>query len=139
MGDRKRRKALNKIRLPFQIIALLLQCYMIVETVRLFLQGYVMYMGAPIESPWFSMLFTLLVVTASEAVSLIDAILFVTCKKSPYAKIYLGLVIANACCFMTMAYYSTVGTTICLVFYGILFVLRVVNLCMNCGDILEDA
>ena len=132
-------KAKYIIRLPFQIIALLLQIYFIVETIRLYLCGYVMYMGEPIESAWFSMLFTLVVVVVCEVVSFIEAILFVSFKKNLYSKIYLALTIANACCFMTMAYYSTVGTTICLLCYAILFVLRVVNLVMNFFDLLKKA
>ena len=75
------------IRFPFQIIALLLQIYFIVETIRLYFCGYVMYMGESIESAWFSMLFTLLVVIACEMVSFIDAILFVSFKKNKYSKI----------------------------------------------------
>ena len=125
------------IRFPFQIIALLLQIYFIVETIRLYFCGYVMYMGEPIESAWFSMLFTLLVVIACEVVSFIDAILFVSFKKNKYSKIYLTLVIVNACCFMTMAYYNTVGTTICLSLYAVLFILRVINVIVNFIDILK--
>lgn len=130
-------KAKKIIRLPFQSIALFLQIYFIVETIRLYVCGYVMYMGEPIESAWFSMLFTLLVVVACEVVSLIDAILFVISKKNLYSKMYLGLVLINACFFMTMAYYSVVGTTICLSFYAMLFVLRGVNLVLNSIDILK--
>lgn len=132
-------KTNHLVRLPFQIIALLFQIYFIVETIRLHFSGYVMCMGEPIESAWFSMLFTLLVVVACEVVSFIDAILFINLKKNLYSKIYLALVITNACCFMTMAYYSTVGTAICLSFYAVLFVLRVINLIMNFIDILKKA
>ena len=80
------------IRFPFQIIALLLQIYFIVETIRLYFCGYVMYMGEPIESAWFSMLFTLLVVVACEVVSFIEAILFANSKKNAYSKIYLVII-----------------------------------------------
>ena len=127
-------KAKSMIRLPFQLIALLLQIYFITETIRLYVCGYVMYMGEPIESAWFSMLFTLLIVIACEIVSFVEAVLFVSFKHNLYSILYLMLIIANACCFMTMAYYSTVGTIICLSLYSILFVLRVVNLIMNFMD-----
>ena len=120
-----------------QTIALLLQIYFIGETIRLYACGYVMYMGEPIESPWFSMLFTLLVVTACEIVSLVDAIFFIKTKHSKYAKIYLILIIINACFFMTMAYYSVVGTTVCLSFYAVIFLLRIVNLVLNMREVLK--
>lgn len=126
-------------RLPIQTVALLLQIYFIVETVRLYACGYVMYMGEPIESAWFSMLFTLLVVVACEAVSLVDAIFFIKTKHTWYAKIYLMLLITNACMFMTMAYYSTVGTTVCLSFYAGLFLLRILNLVLNMVDVVKKA
>ena len=124
------------IRLPLQIIALLLQFYFIVETIRFYCCGYVMYEGEPIESSWYSMLFTLIVVTACEVVSFVEAILFASFKKNVYSKIYLALVIVNACCFMNMAYYSIPGTIICLSFYAILAVLRIVNLTFNFSELL---
>ncbi len=124
-------------RLPIQVIALLLQIYFFVETIRLNICGYVIYMGEPIESAWFSMLFTLLVVIACEVVSLVDAILFVVSKTNTYSILYLVLVIINAALFMTMAYYSDVGTTICLAFYAILFVLRIINLILNSVEVLK--
>ena len=124
------------VRLPLQIIALLLQFYFIVETIRLYCCGYVIYEGEPIESSWFSMLFTLLVVVACEVLSFVEAILFASFKKNVYSKIYLAFVIVNACCFMTMAYYSTPGTIICLSFYAILTVLRIVNLTFNFSELL---
>ena len=123
------------VRLPLQIIALLLQFYFIVETIRLYCCGYVTYMGDPVESSWFSMLFTLIVVAACEVVSFVEAIIFVRTKRNVYSKIYLALVIVNACCFMTMAYYSTLGTIICLLFYAILFVLRIINFVINLIDL----
>ena len=125
------------IRLPLQIIALLLQIYFVIETIRLYACGYVVYMGEPIENGWFSLLFTLIVVVACEIFSVVDAILFVIFKKNLYSKIYLGLVIANSCFFMTMAYYNMVGTVICLSFYAILFVLRILNLLFNIVDIFK--
>lgn len=125
------------IRLPLQITALLLQIYFVIETIRLYACGYVVYMGEPIENGWFSLLFTLIVVVACEVFSVADAILFVIFKKNVYSKIYLGLVITNACFFMTMAYYSTAGTVICLSFYAILFVLRILNLLFNIVDIFK--
>lgn len=125
-------------RIPVQIIAILLQIYFIVETIRLYLYGYVMYMGEPIESAWFSMLFTLCVVVVCEVVSLVDAILFIKSKKSVYSKIYLTLVIVNAVFFMTMAYYSVIGTTVCMSVYAVLFVARIVNLVLNVIDIKKN-
>ena len=123
------------VRLPLQIIALLLQFYFIVETIRLYCCGYVMYEGEPIESSWFAMLFTLIVVVACEVLSFVEAILFASFKKNVYSKIYLALIIVNACCFMSMAYYSTLGTIICLSFYAILFVLRIINFVINLIDL----
>ncbi|MBQ7357400.1 MAG: hypothetical protein IJW65_01550 [Clostridia bacterium] len=128
-------KKMKIARIPVQIIAILLQIYFIVETIRLYLYGYVMYMGEPIESAWFSMLFTLCVVVVCEVVSLVDAILFIKSKKSVYSKIYLTLVIVNAVFFMTMAYYSVIGTTVCMSVYAVLFVARIVNLVLNVIDI----
>lgn len=125
-------------RIPVQIIAILLQIYFIVETIRLYLYGYVMYMGEPIESAWFSMLFTLCVVVVCEVVSLVYAILFIKSKKSVYSKIYLTLVIVNAVFFMTMAYYSVIGTTVCMSVYAVLFVARIVNLVLNVIDIKKN-
>lgn len=85
------------------------------------------------------MLFTLIVVVACEGISFVDAILFVISKKNIYSKVYLALVITNACFFMTMAYYSVVGTTICMSFYGGLFILRIVNLALNFIDVLKKS
>ena len=123
-------------RLPIQVIAILLQIYFIVETIRLHTCGYVVYMGEPIESSWFSMLFTLVIVTGCEILSLIDAILFVISKKKAYSIIYLLLVVLNAFLFMTMAYYSDVGTMICMSFYALLFVLRIINFVRNSIEVL---
>ena len=131
-------KKMKIARIPVQIIAILLQIYFIVETIRLYLYGYVMYMGEPIESAWFSMLFTLCVVVVCEVVSLVDAILFIKSKKSVYSKIYLTLVIVNAVFFMTMAYYSVIGTTVCMSVYAVLFVARIVNLVLNVIDIKKN-
>lgn len=36
---------------------------------------------------------------------------------------------------MTLAYYSTVGTVVCIVFYALLFVFRIINLISNVVDI----
>ena len=118
-------------RLSMQALALLLQTYFIVETIRLYISGYVMYMGEPIESAWFSMLFTLLVVVACELISFVEGILFMITNQNIYSKIYFVLIFINAGAFMTMAYYSTVGTIICLSIYTALFVLRIVNLVSN--------
>ena len=124
-------------RLPLQAVALLLQIYFIVETIRLYIDGYVMFMGEPVENSWFSLLTTLVIVVACEIVSLADAALFIRSQKSKYSKIYFALVIINACCFMTMSYYSNVGTTICMSLYAILFMLRIVNLALNSIDIFK--
>ena len=126
-------------RLPFQALALLLQLYFIIETIRLYICGYVVYMGDPIESSWFSMLFTLIVVVACEVVSMLDAIMFVVIKRSKYSVVYLVLILINAFIFMSMAYYSAIGTIICLSSYAILFVLRIINLVLNCIDVLKSS
>ena len=126
-------------RLPFQALALLLQLYFIIETIRLYICGYVVYMGDPIESSWFSMLFTLIVVVACEVVSMLDAIMLVVIKRSKYSVVYLVLILINAFIFMSMAYYSAIGTIICLSSYAILFVLRIINLVLNCIDILKSS
>lgn len=128
---------MEKIRLPIQVIALFLQTYFFIETIRLYVCGYVMYMGNPIENAWYSMLFTLLVVVVCEFFSLRDAILFFASKKNRYSKIYLALIILNACLFMSLAYYSTIGTVVCLSFYSVLFVIRVINLILNFVDVLK--
>ena len=126
-------------RLPFQALALLLQLYFIIETIRLYICGYVVYMGDPIESSWFSMLFTLIVVVACEVVSMLDAIMFVVIKRSKYSVVYLVLILINAFIFMSMAYYSAIGTITCLSSYAILFVLRIINLVSNCIDIFKSS
>ena len=128
---------MKKLRLIIQVIALLLQVYFIVETVRLCIDGYAVYMGQPIESSWYSMLFTLIIVTACEVVSFVEAIIFNEMKKSKYSKLYLALVIVNGILFMTMAYYSTVGTTICMISYAVIFILRIVNLVTSCIDVFK--
>ena len=127
------------LRLPFQVLALLLQLYFIIETIRLYICGYVVYMGEPIESSWFSMLFTLIVVVACEVVSMLDAIMFVAIKRSKYSVVYLVLILINAFIFMSMAYYSAIGTITCLSSYAILFVLRIINLVSNCIDIFKSS
>lgn len=137
--QKKKRRIKNIIRLPFQAIALILQTYFIVETIRLYLYGYVMYEGEPIEDSWFAMLFTLLVVAVCETISFVETLLFVKAKKSDYSKFYLILFIINALCFLTMAYYSVIGTTICMVCYGILFIVRIVNLVLNVVDVFKKS
>lgn len=137
--QKKKRRIKNIIRLPFQVIALILQTYFIVETIRLYLYGYVMYQGEAIEDSWFAMLFTLTVVAVCETISFVETLLFVKAKKSEYSKFYLILFIVNASCFLTMAYYSVIGTTICMVCYGILFIVRIVNLVLNFVNVFKKS
>jgi len=125
-------------RLPLQVLSLFLQVYFFIETVRLHAHGYVLYMGEPVESAWSSMLFTLLIVVACEIIAFADAGLYVISKHNFYSIFYLILIIINAVMFMEMAYYSTIGTTICLSFYAIVFVFRVVNLFLNFISIPRD-
>ena len=117
-------------RLPFQLIALLLQSYFIVETIGMFVIEQT-------EEKWFSMLFTLLIVIACEVFSFIDILLFVISKHNKYSFINLAVFIINALLFMTVIYYSSVGTVIGLSFYVVLFVIRIVNLVLNSIDILK--
>ena len=131
-------KNIKVMRLSIQVIALFLQIYFIVETVRLHTCGYVLFMGKPIGNEWFSMLFTLLTVVACEMISIAEAIIFTITRINIYSIAYIALVIVNAVLFMTMAYYSMVGTIICLSFYGVLFVIRVVNLILNLTDVIKD-
>lgn len=128
---------IKKLRLPLQIIAILLQVYFIIETARLYTCGYVMFMGEPVGPGWFSMLFTLVIVVGCEVISFLDAFLFVISKRNKYSVIYLMLVILNALLFMTLAYYSMPGTVICLVYYAVLFILRIINLGLNVVDIVR--
>ena len=125
------------VRLPIQMIALLLQTYFIVETIHLYTRGYVTFMGTSVENVWFSLLFTLLVVVACEVVSFVDVVLFVASKHNVYSFIYLALFAINAICFMTLAYNSGFGTIFCMVLYAILFVLRIVNCVLNVMELVK--
>ena len=116
--------AIKQIRIPFQIIALLLHTYYIFKTIDMFL-------NKTGEDAWFSMLFTLLIVIACEVVSFIDIILFVISKHNIYSYINLSLFIINVIFFMTVNYYYSVGTVIGLSLYAALYILRVVNLVLN--------
>ncbi len=120
--------AIKFIRIPFQIIALLLQTYFIVKTVDMIL-------NKSGEEGWFALLFTLLIVTACEVVSFIDIILFVKSKHNIYSFINLALFIINAILFMTVVYYYSVGTVIGWSLYAALYILRIVNLVLNFIDI----
>lgn len=119
------------IRLPLQLLMLFLQTYFFIETVRLYLHGYIMYAGEPIENAWFAMLFTLLVVVACEIVAFIDGILFLISKPSAYSIVYFIMIIFNALVFITCAYYTTPGTILCMIIYGVLFIARILNLIFN--------
>ena len=116
----------NAIRLPIQIIALLIQIDFALKTIQLFDHGYVECLGQPMNS-FESIIFTLILVVACEVVFLADAVLFAVFKRNVYSFVYLALYVANAAIFMTMAYYSEAGTTICFVSYCLLFVLRVLK------------
>ena len=121
---------MKKIRLLLQALALGLQIWFVVETVNLNVRGYVTYQGVTMNQ-WFSMLFTLLIVIMCEVVSFVEAALFAFIHKSKYSWIYAGLVILNAVLFCNLAYYTVPGTVVCLVFYGVLFVIRILNLVQN--------
>ena len=120
------------IRIPFQIIALLLHTYFAFKTTEMFL-------NKTGEDAWFSMLFTLLIVIACEIVSFIDIILFVISKHNIYSYINLSLFIINVIFFMTVNYYYSVGTVIGLSLYAALYILRVVNLVLNFIDICKKS
>ena len=120
--------AIKLIRIPFQIIALLLHTYFVFKTTEMFL-------NKTGEDAWFSMLFTLLIVIACEVVSFIDIILFVISKHNIYSYINLSLFIINVIFFITVNYYYSVGTVIGLSLYAALYILRVVNLVLNFIDI----
>ena len=123
---------LKIIRIPFQLIALMVHTYFIVKTVELFL-------NKTGEDAWFSLLFTLLIVIACEVVSFIDIILFVISKHNIYSYINLLLFIINVIFFMTVNYYYSVGTVIGLSLYAALYILRVVNLVLNFIDICKKS
>ncbi len=124
--------AIKLIRIPFQIIALLLHTYFVFKTTEMFL-------NKTGEDAWFSMLFTLLIVIACEVVSFIDIILFVISKHNIYSYINLSLFIINVIFFMTVNYYYSVGTVIGLSLYAALYILRVVNLVLNFIDICKKS
>ena len=115
------------VRIPFQIIALLLQTCFFIKTIDLFL-------NKTGEDAWFSMLFTLLIVIACEVVSFIEIVLFVISKHNVYSFINLALFIINVILFMTVIYYYSVGTVIGLSFYAVIYILRIVNLVLNVID-----
>ena len=124
--------AIKLIRIPFQIIALLLHTYFVFKTTEMFL-------NKTGEDAWFSMLFTLLIVIACEVVSFIDIILFVISKHNIYSYINLSLFIINVIFFITVNYYYSVGTVIGLSLYAALYILRVVNLVLNFIDICKKS
>ena len=124
--------AIKSVRIPFQIIALLLHTYFVFKTTEMFL-------NKTGEDAWFSMLFTLLIVIACEVVSFIDIILFVISKHNMYSYINLSLFIINVIFFMTVNYYYSVGTVIGLSLYAALYILRVVNLVLNFIDICKKS
>ena len=124
--------AIKLIRIPFQIIALLLHTYFVFKTTEMFL-------NKTGEDAWFSMLFTLLIVIACEVISFIDIILFVISKHNIYSYINLLLFIINVIFFMTVNYYYSVGTVIGLSLYAALYILRVVNLVLNFIDICKKS
>ena len=117
------------------MIALMIQIDFIIKTIPLFFHGCVECLGQPMNS-FHSMVFTLIIVVC-EIVSFADAVLFAIFKRSVYSFVYLALFVANAANFMKMAYYSNAGTAICFISYGLLFVLRVLNLILNGCEILR--
>ena len=129
--------AIKILRVPFQVIALIIQSYFIIETIRLYTVGYVVFNGNAVGNPWFSLLFTLLIVIACEVVSFIEVVLFVISKHNMYSFINLALFILNAILFMTVIYYYAVGTVIGLSLYASIYILRIVNLVLNVIDIFK--
>jgi len=125
------------VRFPIQILSILLQLYFWIETIRLYTQGYVLFLGDPVENGWFALLTTLIIVIVCEFISFLEAMMFVVSTRSIvsahsiYSYIYLALVIINAIFFSTMIYYSSIGTYIGLTFYLILFVIRILNCIQN--------
>ena len=122
---------MKEARLPFQIFALLLQVWFIIETIKMLL-----YKSG--EEGWFALLFTLLIVIACEVVSFVDIILFVISKHNLYSFINLALYVVNAVLFMTVIYYDSVGTVIGLSLYAVIFILRIINLVQNFMDIVKE-
>ena len=120
--------AIKIARIPFQVIALLLQTFFIFKTIEM-----MMYKSG--EEAWFALLFTLLIVVACEIVSFVDIILFVISKHNIYSFINLAIYIINAVLFMTVIYYDPIGTVIGLSLYAVLFILRIINLVKNSMDI----
>ena len=123
---------LKILRIPFQLVALILHTYFIVKTVDLFL-------NKSGKEGWFALLFTLLIVIACEVVSFIDIIFFVISKRNVYSFINLALFIMNAILFMTLIYYYSVGTVIGLSLYAALYILRIINLVLNFIDICKKS
>ena len=119
----------------FQAATLFLQTRFFVETFRLHWDGYVILLGDENRHPFFAMLSTLLIVIACELVSLVDLVLFFESKKNKFCYVYLGLFLLNALFFVTMAYYSTAGTIVCMVSYGVLYVARLVNWVLNSVEV----
>ena len=130
----KKESEIMKTRLPLQVIALFIHVYAIVEIIRVNL--YILNTEPP-ENSFHAAIFTLIIVTACEFLSLLDAILLLQSKKNKYPKIYLALIIINAFFFMGLAYNGTVETVICLSFYIILLIIRIVNLVLNAKEILK--
>ena len=125
------------IRLPIQITALILQIYFAVQTIFIHTCGHAFFGGRPVGSAWYSVLFTLVIVAICEVLSLIDVILFIISKRSKYSVVYASLFAVNALGFMTAAYYSSIGTVVCMTIYALLFVLRVANLISSVADLVK--
>lgn len=118
---------IKTVRLLLQGTALFFQVYFFIEILRLYSRGYVLFAGEAIESSWFSMLFTLLVVIATEFLNFIDSVIYIVLKRNIYSVVNLVLLICNAIFFMSLAYYTTIGTIICITFYIFLFIVRIIN------------
>lgn len=125
---------MKNARLPLQILALFLHVRFAMETLRLHLRGYVIFFGETNDDAWTAMLATLAIVTVCETISLVEAILFAASTQTKYAKAYLVMVVINAGLFITMAYYTTPGTVVCMASYAVLLVLRVINLVFSATD-----
>lgn len=127
-------KNVRYFRLPLQMLIIFLQIVFFLETVRLHMYGYIVLLGI-VYTDWNAMLSTLVLVAYTEFISFGEALLFFQSQRNAHSILNLVAVFVNAVLFCTMAYYTEIGTIMCLAFYGALLVLRVVNLICNICDI----
>ena len=125
-----------KKRLPLQAIALFLHIYAIIEIIRVSIY---IFNTESAQNAFHAAIFTLIIVSVCEFLSLLDAILLLQSKKNKYSKIYLALIFINAFFFMGLIYNGTVETVICLSFYIILLIIRIVNLVLSSVEALKKS